>query len=104
MAQGDTLTINYKFLEYTTDENGQKKEIVFESWDKELERWSNTVSNTPIIKDLETFLKDEMHATTISDEERDRLYAKYLEMKLALFDKVIELAKTFARPTVVAQA
>lgn len=71
----------------------------FTNWDNELKRWADTVNTNPVIKELDTFLKEEMHSTSITDEERDKLYARYLEMKLALFDKAVDLAKTFTRPS-----
>jgi hypothetical protein len=96
----------YIFLEYILDGNGERETIgIFTNWDDELERWAKTIKENPIVKDLEDFIKKEIHSADISDEERDSLYLRYLEMSLALFDRCVELAKTFARPnypTVVA--
>jgi hypothetical protein len=86
----------YLFREVDKDNNDLPS---FTNWDDELKRWADTVNTNPVIKELDTFLKEEMHSTSITDEERDKLYARYLEMKLALFDKAVELAKTFTRPS-----
>ncbi|MDD5360419.1 MAG: hypothetical protein PHI79_03485 [Sulfurovaceae bacterium] len=90
-----TVIDEFIFLEIDGDGNQYPE---FQNWDIEFNRWAGTISKNSIIVDLEEFLKTEMHSTSISDEERDKLYARYLEMKLALFDKAVELAKTFARP------
>lgn len=82
------------FVELGSSENSS----CFESWDIEIERWSKTLSENFIIKDLSNFILEEIHSTSISDEEREGLYVKYLELRIGILDKAIELAKLFARP------
>ncbi len=92
---------NNIFLEYVLNSDGLPSDETietFKNWDLELGRWAETIKKNPIAKDLDDFLKKEIHSTEISDEERDKLYLRYLEMRLALLDRSIELAKTFARP------